>query len=68
MTRPFDPDLLRRLSEQRHQLIRTGSFGENYSATLDAYRLAQQNPSENNRFKPDSNSRVDPKRDYEFLE
>lgn len=46
MERRLDSDLLARISQERHRLIRSGSFGQDYAAAIDAFRLAQNsNPS-----------------------
>lgn len=69
MERRFDPELLKRLAEERHRLVANGSFGQSYNAAVDAYRLAQENtkgmPQVPSR---DEDSGFDPKRDYKELE
>lgn len=67
MTRLFDKDLLQRISEERHRLIRTGSFGPNYNVVVDAYRTAQEADKDSPR-RVDSDSVLDSKRDYKELE
>lgn len=69
MERRLDHELLQRLAEERHRLVANGSFGQNYTAAIDAYRLAKGNVQARPKVSDERDpSSFDPKRDYKELE